>query len=157
MATKVRIGGPLGQYRDGVEEALRELKYSEGRIDHLLLLVAHVSRWLDEHGSDVGDLTDETVEQFFVEFRAHHRWCRSSKSLAPVLSYLRVIGLVPPAEIEPAMQSAGEELLASFQRYLRDQRGLSESTIEAYRELRQDLPASVVAGRPGRPRGTRCR
>jgi len=131
VAKGIRVGGPLGPFRDGVEEALRELKYSEGRVAQLLLLTAHLSRWLDEHGSGISDLTDQTVEQFFVEFRAHHRWCRSSRSLAPVLAHLRAIGVVPSTEVEVA-QSAEEEMLASFQRYLRDQRGLSETTIEAY-------------------------
>jgi site-specific recombinase XerD len=96
------------------------------------MLVAHLSRWLDERGWSVSDLTAETVEQFFVEFRAHHRWCQSSRSLAPVLEHLRAIGALPVAEVEPA-HSAEEELLAAFQHYLRDQRGLSESTVEAYR------------------------
>ena len=132
MARAIRVGGPLGPFRDGVEQALRALEYSEGRVAQLLLLMAHLSRWLDEHGSGVGDLTAEVVEQFFVEFRAHHRWCRSSRSLAPVLEHLRAIEVVAAAEVEPA-QNAEEELLASFQHYLRDQRGLSESTVEAYR------------------------
>jgi integrase/recombinase XerD len=72
------------------------------------------------------------VEQFFIGFRARHRWCRSSRSLAPVLEHLRAIGVVPAAEIVPAPRNAEEELLASFGHYLRDQRGLSATTVEAY-------------------------
>ena len=69
MAKGVRVGGPLGPFRDGAEQALRALEYSEGRVGHLLLVMAHLSRWLDECGLGVADLTSEAVEQFFVTFR----------------------------------------------------------------------------------------
>lgn len=128
----VRVGGPLGPFRDGVEESLRAQGYSASRTAALLLLMAHVSRWLEEHGSSVDDLTSETVERFFVAFRARHCWCRTARSLAPVLSHLRAIGAVPAHAVEPAPRSAEDELLASFQRYLRDQRGLSETTVRGY-------------------------
>ena len=148
MAT--RVGGSLGPFRDGVEQALRMQGYSESRIHLLLLLMAHLSRWLDERGSGVGDLSAETVEQFFVGFRVRHRWCRSSRSLAPVLEHLRAVGVVPAVEVAPAPEGAEAELLAGFQRYLRDQRGLSEKTVTAYRDyaracLRVWWPDGVVA------------
>jgi site-specific recombinase XerD len=112
--------------------------------------MTHLSRWLAERGLDAGDLTGKTIEQFFIGFRAHHRWCRSSRSLAPVLEHLRAIGVAPAAEVEPAPRSAEEELLAYFQYYLRDQRGLSEPTVEAYRNyarvcVRAWWPDGVVA------------
>jgi site-specific recombinase XerD len=112
--------------------------------------MTHLSRWLAERGLDAGDLIGKTVEQFFIGFRAHHRWCRSSRSLAPVLEHLRAIGVVPAAEVEPAPRSAEEELLDCFQYYLRDQRGLSEPTVEAYRNyarvcVRAWWPDGVVA------------
>ena len=109
-----RIGGPLEPFRDEVGQALRAQGYSESRVVRLLLLMAHLSRWLAERGSAAGDLTSETVEQFFIVFRARHRWCRSPRSLAPVLEHLRAIGVVPAAEIAPAPRNAEEELLASF-------------------------------------------
>jgi hypothetical protein len=80
-----RAGGPLEPFRDEVGQALRAQGYSESRVVHLLLLMAHLSRWLAERGSAAGDLTGEMVEQFFIVFRGRHRWCRSSRSLAPVL------------------------------------------------------------------------
>jgi len=127
-----RVGGPLEPFRDDVEQALRALGYSEGRVAQLLLLMAHLSRWLAERGSTASDLTDETVKQFFIGLRVHHRRCRSSRSLAPMLEHLRAIGVVPIAEVVPTARSAEEELLASFGHYLREQRGLGATTVEAY-------------------------
>lgn len=145
-----RVGGPLEPFRDDVEQALRALGYSEGRVARLLLLMAHLSRWLAERGSTVADLTDETVKQFFIGFRVHHRWCRSSRSLAPVLEHLRAIGVVPVAEVVPTARSAEEELLASFGHYLRKQRGLAATTVEAYQNyarvcIRMWWPGGIVA------------
>jgi integrase/recombinase XerD len=95
-------------------------------------VMAHLSRWLDKRGLGVADLTSETVDQFFVEFRAQHRWCRSSRSLRPALEHLRAIGVLPSAEVD-SEQTTEEELLVSFAHYLRHQRGLTEQTVEAYR------------------------
>ena len=128
----VRVGGPLGRFRDGVEQSLREQGYSVSRTAALLRLMAHLSRWLEEDGSAVGDLASETVEGFFVVFRARHSWCRSARSLVPVREHLRAIGAVPVEAVEPAPRRATDELLAGFQRYLRDQRGLSETTVRGY-------------------------
>lgn len=145
-----RVGGPLEPFRDDVEQALRALGYSEGRVAQLLLLMAHLSRWLAERGSTASDLTDETVQQFFIGFRFHHRWCRSSRSLAPMLEHLRAIGVVPIAEVAPTARSAEEELLASFGHYLRKQRGLGATTVEAYQNyargcIRMWWPGGIVA------------
>ena len=146
----ILVGGPLGPFRDDVEQALRAQGYSESRAAALVLLMAHLSRWLAEHGLTAGDLSGATVEQFFSAFRTHHWWCRSSRSLTPVLAHLRAISVVPAAEVEPAPRSAEEELLASFQHYLRDQRGLSATTVESYRNyarvcMRAWWPDGVVA------------
>jgi integrase/recombinase XerD len=130
---KVRVSGPLGTFRDGIEHALRAQGYSDGRVDVLLLLTAHLSRWLAERGLHADELTGEVVKQFVAVHRARHRWCRSSRSLAPVLDHLRAIGAVPAPGSEPVPRSAEGRLLATFAHYLSDQRGLSETTVEAYR------------------------
>ena len=145
-----RVDGPLEPFRDDVEQALRALGYSEGRVAQLLLLMAHLSRWLAERGSTASDLTDETVKQFFIGLRVHHRRCRSSRSLAPMLEHLRAIGVVPIAEVVPTARSAEEELLASFGHYLREQRGLGATTVEAYQNyargcIRMWWPGGIVA------------
>ena len=128
----VRISGPLGVLRDDVEESLRRQRYSPSRTAVLLLLVAHLSRWLEEHGLTAGDLTSERVEQFFSTFRASHRWCRTPRSLAPVLEHLRAAGVVPDEADGAPPPSPEDELVVRFERYLRDRRGLSETTIHAY-------------------------
>ena len=128
----VRVGGPLEPFRDGVAEALSASGYSKDRAAQLVRLTAHLSRWLESRGLGPGDLSPEVVEEFFDEFRSRHSWCRSSRSLAPVLAYLRSAGAVPAVDGSRVGLVAGAVLVEDFRRYLRDQRGLSVATVEAY-------------------------
>ena len=45
---RIRVGGPLEPYRAGIEGELDRLGYSQGRSTMLMLLVAHVSAWIDQ-------------------------------------------------------------------------------------------------------------
>jgi len=99
-------------------------------------LMAHLSRWLDERGLGPVDLSTEAVGEFFGVFRPRHSWCRSSKSLAPVLAYLRAVGAVPAVDVVVA--GAEDGLLNEFRSYLSDQRGLSATTVEAYASYADD-------------------
>jgi integrase/recombinase XerD len=128
----VRFGGPLERFREGVAEALSASGYSEDRAAQLVRLMAHLSRWLESRGLGAGDLSPEVVGEFFDGFGSRHSWCRSSRSLAPVLAYLRSAGAVPAAGGSRAGQGAEAVLAGDFRGYLRDQRGLSVATVEAY-------------------------
>ncbi len=55
--TRVRVGGPMEPLRCGIESELVAQGYSEGRASQLMLLVAHLSRWMDERGLGCGDLS----------------------------------------------------------------------------------------------------
>lgn len=100
--------------------------------------MAHLSRWLDDHGLGLGDLSSEAVEEFFGVFRLHHDWCRSSRSLAPVLSHLRAAGAVPAADGRRVAAAAEAALLGEFRRYLGDQRGLGPGTVDVCARYARD-------------------
>jgi integrase/recombinase XerD len=134
----IRADGPLEPFRDGVTEALSARGYSKDRAAQLMRLMAHLSRWLESRGLGPGDLSPEVVEDFFGGFRSCHSWCRSSRSLAPVLAYLRSVGAVPAAGSSRPGLGAGEVLVGDFRSYLRDQRGLSVATVEAYARYATD-------------------
>jgi integrase/recombinase XerD len=134
----IRVDGPLGPFRDGVLEMLRASGYSQDRAVQLVRLMAHLSRWLDDHGLGLGDLSSEAVEEFFGVFRLRHNWCRSSRSLALVLAHLRAAGAVPAAEVKRAAPAAEAGLLGDFRLYLRDQRGLGPGTVDAYARCSRD-------------------
>lgn len=65
----IRVDGPLGPFRDGVQEALRASGYSKDRAEQIVRLMAHLSRWLEESGLGADDLNAGTIEEFFRAFR----------------------------------------------------------------------------------------
>lgn len=129
--TRVRMDGPMEPLRCGIEAELAAQGYSEGRAGKLMLLVAHLSRWMDGKGLGCEDLSVETVDEFFVTCR--RSWCRSPRSLAPVLAYLRSIGAAPAALVARVGRTADEvELWDEFRRWCVNQRGLKASTAQEY-------------------------
>lgn len=64
----IRVDGPLGPFRDGVQEALRASGYSPDRATQLVRLMAHLSRWLDERGLGPGDLSTDVARGSSARF-----------------------------------------------------------------------------------------
>jgi len=69
--------------------------------------------------------------------------------MAPLLGYLRGLGVVPqPAAVVP--DGPAEELLASYRAYLTDERGLAPLSVQRYlriaRAFVSGLPAPVTSG-----------
>jgi site-specific recombinase XerD len=91
-----------------------------------------LSRWLDEQGLGVAELATGRVEPFFAARRAAGvSNLRTRASLAPLLAYLRRLGVVAAVEM-PAPASEAERLLAAFRTYLTRERGLAEGTVVLY-------------------------
>jgi len=127
----VQTGGPLGPFRAGIEAELGRLGYSQGRAGQLMLLVGRVSRWMDERLLACGDLTDDAVAEFFAT--SGRSWCRSRRSLTPILGYLRAVGAAPPVQRKRVGRVPSEvELWEAFRRWCVDQRGLMPATADLY-------------------------
>ena len=137
----LEVTGPLEPFTEGFAGMLEAQGYALGGARQLVLLAAHLSRWLEEQGLGAGDLTAEVVETFMAEHRSLHRWCRSARSLGPLLAYLRSIDVVGE-ELPMASGSPAEALLAEFRCHLISQRGFAPSTVEHYvRDARMCLGA----------------
>jgi hypothetical protein len=80
--------------------------------------MAHLSRWLANQGVDPWDLCDAHVEQFVshrrVVSRDHRRL--TARSIAPLLEYLRALGVVPQP-VPVVAEDPGEQLLDAFVAY----------------------------------------
>ena len=131
---RIRVGGPLEPYRAGIEGELDRLGYSQGRSTMLMLLVAHVSAWMDERHLAPSGLTDEAVDEFFA-VRSPRTWCRSPQSFGPTLAYLRAVGAAPAMSTKRVGATPSEVVLwESFGRWCVDQRGLKPATADKYIE-----------------------
>jgi site-specific recombinase XerD len=129
---RVRVSGPLAAYRDGFAAELAGRGYTPGSAQHQVGLLAHLSRWLDSRGLGAADLTAARVEEFLAARRADgYTRELSGRGIAPLLGYLRGLGVVP-ASPQSAACPASELLVQDYRRYLMRERGLAESTVGAY-------------------------
>lgn len=127
----VRVVGPLSGFASAFREQLAALGYAPSSAAAHLLLMAQLSRWLEEVGLTSGMLTPQRLDEFLRNNRAlGHRFPRSADGMVPLLCYLRGVGVVPPESA--AVRSSSEELLDRFRLYLASERGLGEGTIVGY-------------------------
>jgi integrase/recombinase XerD len=127
---RVRVAGPLAAFADGFGAELGRLGYSRFTAEAQLQLMAHVSGWLEDRGLGAEQLTTARVEEYLVYRRASGHVHRvSPRALAPLLVYLRGVGVVPAAARSLAV-SASDRLLAEFDEYLVCDRGLAARTVE---------------------------
>jgi integrase/recombinase XerD len=95
-------------------------------------LVAALSSWLAAEGLAASELSSEVAERYCAARRGAGRTYRLSvKALAPLLEYLRALGVVPPAGC-PAPTGPVQALLVGFRRYLRHERGLVPDAARGY-------------------------
>lgn len=151
MPSRVSVAGPLERYADGFRRDLSRLGYSSSPAAGHLQLMAHLSFWLAENDLEPDDLTVGRIEEFMQHRRSGSRVHRrlTWQGLSPLLGYLharRVAPLLGPAS--PAETPTGgrlEELVSEFVGYLRDERGLAESTMANYR----NVAAAFLSARVG--------
>ncbi|MGO9873917.1 MAG: tyrosine-type recombinase/integrase [Acidimicrobiia bacterium] len=124
--------GPLEPFACGFRTELARQGYTLNSASNQLQLMAHASRWLASRGLGVGDLTSGRVEEFLTTRRAegYTLWL-STKAMAPVLAYLRDVGVVPtPGPVGPA--TPADELVGRYRVYLVQERGLAAATVTSY-------------------------
>jgi integrase/recombinase XerD len=170
--SRVRLSGPLREFGPGFVGELERLGYSPVGATLQVRLMARVSSWMQAESLVAGGLSDEVVERFLAERRAGgHRDYVTTRAMAPLLAYLRGLGVVAPAS--PSRLFTRAEMLGErFRRYLIVERGLAKGTVIGYvdavkpflagleedgldlRELRAGrVTAFVVARCPGQSRG----
>jgi integrase/recombinase XerD len=132
---RVSIAGPLAVFADEFRGELEQRGYSPFTAEDQLRLMAHLSRWLEDGRLGVGQLTATRAQEFLAYRRAcgHSHRC-SPRALAPVLGFLRGLGVAPPAP-PGRVATATDLLLVAFDEYLLSDRGLVEVTVAGYRRV----------------------
>lgn len=141
------VTGPLEPYAAGFAAELARLGYASGSAYTQMLLMAHLSRWLFGEGLDAGGLTPQAAGRFLAHRRAvGYAQLLSPKGLAPLLGYLRRVGVAPAAPV-PVPAGPAEELLARYRGYLVTERGIGAATAADYAaKTRSFLAARQTAG-----------
>jgi integrase/recombinase XerD len=130
----VRFRGPLTPYVHGFWAELRQQGYAPFSGGNLLRVVAHFSRWLDDHRLGLDQLSEERVASFMAHRRQQgYTQFLTPRALRPLLDYLRRIGIV----IRPAGVAEGpiDRLLREYAQYLSRERCLGASTIRGYTDF----------------------
>jgi integrase/recombinase XerD len=142
---KVRVSGPLAPFAEGFGGELAARGYSPLSAASLLYVMAHLSRWLAGQGLAPADLGEGRAEEFLAERRRVGSTCwLSGRGLAPLLGYLRGLGVVPgPAG--PAVGTGADVLLGRYRDYLAGERGLAASTIDGYEAVARRFLAGRAA------------
>jgi site-specific recombinase XerD len=132
VVVPIRAQGPLEPFREGFRQKLETENWSPSATESKLCLFSDLSRWLRGRGLSAADLTGDVVEEYFVSHRAQYSWCRTARSLLPLLVYLRSVGAAPPEEHDEVVRSSADELLESYRCYLLDEQGLTTRSVEHY-------------------------
>lgn len=140
---RVRVNGPLAPFVPGFAAELGRQGYACVSVVHEVQLVAHLSRWMAAEDVGVGELAAERVEQFVVSRRAAgYRHFLKTSSLAPLLAYLRGLGVTPPPAPSPVAAPA-DLLVARYRAYLIAERGLATTTVPRYEGVARQFLRTV--------------
>lgn len=132
VADGVRVTGPLALHARGFGGELARLGFTRYSAQKQLQLAAHVSRWLGDAGLGAAELDVRAVDAFLAARRAGgHGEFITAKALAPLLGYLRGLGVVPQPE-PAAPQTRAEQLLADYRGWLLTERGLRVKVARGY-------------------------
>jgi site-specific recombinase XerD len=149
VVSRVRVSGPLAEHAAGFAGFLAGAGYAPLSAVNQVRLLAHLSRWMEGRGLGLGELDGQRAREFLAARReaGYYGWL-SERGLAPLLGFLRGLGVVPePEEAVPA--GAAEVLLDRYRGYLAVERGLVASTVRYY----VDEARGFLAGREGRLAG----
>lgn len=127
----VRFRGPLVPHIDGFWSELMRQGYAPFSGRNLLLVAAHLSRWLDDRKLGTRDLTCERVAQFAAHRRRQgYTHFLTPQAVEPLLAYLRRVGAVPPPL--PPQDTPLDRFLREYADHLAAERGLRAPTVGNY-------------------------
>ena len=124
--------GPLAPYIDGFANRLCDSGYAAAVGQDYIRCIGHLSIWLEQRGLGISVLDEHRIYDHINSLKHHRGVILSSAPHRLFLSYLRETGVIkrPP----PQTMSRVVSLVKEYVDYLRQERGLAESTL-AYRRL----------------------
>ena len=124
--------GSLGLHLDSYANWLSEQGYPRQTGMQKLRLFAFLSRWLEQNKISIQQLDEQRIDQFIKTQRK--RLCRQRQirhTLTQLLHYLRRLRVIPDRQ-PPQTESPTERLLHDYGRFLAQERGLSQATLDNY-------------------------
>lgn len=146
--------GALGPYMDGLAAELRRGRYSKSCACRILSLAARLSQFARASGlQDASGIDGALLGRFQTEELALEGKFREGPNVARhVLAHLQRMAVLQRVEI-PAPQDPEARLLAGYDTYLRDVRGLQTTTRGEYQRGARRLLRWFTARHDGHPIG----
>ena len=125
--------GPLANHLNALESSLSDQGYAPYTIHRQVYLAACFSRWLKQQGIELQDVTFEHSKQFLGD-RAQRQKPRhgDAATLQHLIDFLCNEGVISVKTISLLCLSSIECCIQGYEDYLREARGLSESSIHNY-------------------------
>jgi site-specific recombinase XerD len=142
--------GPLSDHIDRFARRLLDQGYATKTAQGKIRLLADLSRWLERKQLKVKDLDEQRINEY-LKFRAiHHAPNRHEQStFRALLRQLRNDGLIRICA--PAVNdSALDRIENSFKRYLAQERGLTQTTVDNYLPIARFILRHAHTGSPCR-------
>jgi site-specific recombinase XerD len=138
--------GPVGPFLDGFAESMFAGGYSLRAVGSYLHAADHLGQWAARRGAAVADL-DEDLLARFVRHLVRCRCCGCKRGAHPrvpfrvdaFLRYLRATGVVTTS----APEATRPQLVCEYAAWMRDRRGLVETTIAHSLPVAQALLGTV--------------
>lgn len=144
---RVRVSGPFEPFAAGFVGELGGRGYARVSVVAQVQLVGHLSRWMAAEHVAAEQLTADVVERFVVSRRAAgYRHFLTVGALAPLLAYLRSLGVAPMPPIAPPSRPA-DLLVERYRGYLVGERGLATGTVRYYDSVAQSFLGVVSSPR----------
>ncbi len=130
-----RMSGPLTCHVEGFAADLRSKGYTELSLANQLRLMADLSRWLHRQRLAVEKIDPVVVRRFLKKRRRTYTCFTSERALAPLLGYLREIGVVAKA----AASKPRSGVLGEYERYIVDERGVTPAVRDHYLSVAEEF------------------
>jgi site-specific recombinase XerD len=119
--TFMSAGGPLVPYAAGYRQWLAGQGYLPGPVRRQLRLFAHLSGWLAVSGAGMDALAGERLAEYAAVRRADGQFLYSARALAPLLRYLRELGVLPEvaASCRELSVPAAKQMVSALRALLR--------------------------------------
>jgi site-specific recombinase XerD len=127
---------PVGTYLDGLSEWLRAAGYKQRPGQLVLRGAAHFGYWIGAHGVSIDQIREGALDAFARHlptcacphpFQGRDRYHRDGAQR--LVTHWRRLGVVPPISAEPETVSP---VITRFSQWMRQHRGVTESTLANY-------------------------
>ena len=124
--------GPLGLHLGSFANWLSEQGYPRQTGMQKLRLFAFLSRWFEQKKISIQQLDEQRIEQFLRTQRKPLRRQRQVQhTLTQVLRHLRRLRVIPDRQ-PPRAEGPTDRLMHDYGRFLAQERGLSQATLDNY-------------------------